>query len=377
MRILVVGAGIAGPTVAALLHRAGHEVTIVEKNQSPMHIGFGVLMWPSGLAALDALGIGNTIRSLGEPINTLNLHDDKNHPLNQLSLERFGKDTWPLQIARADLHRLIIEAGERELSIRYGITVAAWKQDVDKVEVEFSDGTPGMFDLLIDATGSHSTFRTELFGEETFHSLQRTIYMWWTDMPVAKNILNAFLGIPALFATMPHKQGGMSLLMVPHTSTDPAINIDTVIATLPAAAQKSYQMRRNPEVSLFHLDLAETHAPSWSKGRLIGIGDVEHAIIPILGVGSVLALEDALALSEVLAKAQPEEVLHVLGIFSKRRTPRVQKVQRLAHILTRFLLPISPFYARLRNFILPIVPLSFLEDKIIQMGQGSKPAGEE
>ena len=56
MDIAVVGAGPGGLSTALFLSRAGHRVTIFERFSTPHPVGSGLMLQPTGLAVLDALG---------------------------------------------------------------------------------------------------------------------------------------------------------------------------------------------------------------------------------------------------------------------------------------------------------------------------------
>lgn len=67
----VVGAGPAGLAVALFLSRAGHRVEILERFDTPAPVGSGLLMQPTGLTVLAALGLFDTIQARGNRIDRL------------------------------------------------------------------------------------------------------------------------------------------------------------------------------------------------------------------------------------------------------------------------------------------------------------------
>ena len=69
MAVGVVGCGVAGQAASILLADAGHEVTIFERFAEPRPIGAGLLLQPTGLAVLRALGLADeAVASLGGPV---------------------------------------------------------------------------------------------------------------------------------------------------------------------------------------------------------------------------------------------------------------------------------------------------------------------
>ena len=66
-RIVVVGAGLAGLATAVGLQRRGYEVSVVEA-RTDISTGAGISIWPNALAALDHLGLSDTVRQSGSRI---------------------------------------------------------------------------------------------------------------------------------------------------------------------------------------------------------------------------------------------------------------------------------------------------------------------
>ncbi|HEY4420177.1 MAG TPA: FAD-dependent oxidoreductase [Pseudonocardia sp.] len=67
MHIVVVGAGLGGLAAALGVHRAGHEVTVLERAPEPRETGAGIGIPPNGVLALDALGLGEPVRARAVP----------------------------------------------------------------------------------------------------------------------------------------------------------------------------------------------------------------------------------------------------------------------------------------------------------------------
>ena len=52
LKIAVIGAGVSGLSVASLLAKAGHEVSVFEKNQRIREVGAGIQISPNGFCVL-------------------------------------------------------------------------------------------------------------------------------------------------------------------------------------------------------------------------------------------------------------------------------------------------------------------------------------
>ena len=71
LNVVICGAGPAGLAAAIALKREGHHIIIFDQFDAPKPIGSGLILQPTGLAALDWLGLGDDMRKLGAPIHRL------------------------------------------------------------------------------------------------------------------------------------------------------------------------------------------------------------------------------------------------------------------------------------------------------------------
>jgi FAD-dependent urate hydroxylase len=71
--------------------------------------------------------------------------------------------------------------------------------------------------------------------------------------------------------------------------------------------------------------VAEVQAPSYHRGRVLLIGDAAHAFSPLLAQGAAMAIEDAVALAELLG--QGGDIDQVLRSYEARRRPRVETIR--------------------------------------------------
>ncbi len=66
---------------------------------------------------------------------------------------------------------------------------------------------------------------------------------------------------------------------------------------------------------------------SWTKGRLVLLGDAAHAMLPHIGQGANQAIEDGVALSVLLEGRAPAEVPDIVRQFEKMRRVRTDVIQ--------------------------------------------------
>lgn len=116
MRVLICGAGIAGPTLAFWLERFGHEPVLVERAPVPRQGGYVIDFWGTGFEVAWRMGLVPGLLQRGYRVQELREVDAKGRRIT-------GIDPRPLiersegryvSIARADLAALLLESlGDR------------------------------------------------------------------------------------------------------------------------------------------------------------------------------------------------------------------------------------------------------------------------
>jgi 2-polyprenyl-6-methoxyphenol hydroxylase-like FAD-dependent oxidoreductase len=168
MRVLISGAGIAGPTLAYWLARYGFEPTIVEKAPRLRTGGYIIDFWGAGFEIAERMELLPEITRRGYTIQELRVVDSSGRkvsgfPTNAISEVMGGRF---LSLPRGDLAATILCKIERTVETIFGDSVSRIEQDEKRVRVTFERGAKREFDLVIGADGLHSRVREIVFGAE-------------------------------------------------------------------------------------------------------------------------------------------------------------------------------------------------------------------
>lgn len=153
MKILISGAGIAGPAFAHAMAGQGADITIVERASSLRTGGQAVdFRGPIHRAVLERLQLWNPIHEHKTTPTDLVLMGEDGRVITELPAVMTCGD---VEIVRGDLTHLLVERTKGHVDYRFGETVTALSGD----EVTFSTGRTERFDLVVGADGLHSSIR--------------------------------------------------------------------------------------------------------------------------------------------------------------------------------------------------------------------------
>lgn len=303
MDIAVAGAGFAGLASAALLARDGHRVTVYERFEQPRAVGAGILIQPSGLAALRVLGIDEVILRHGARIDRLLGVTPSGRRVVDIRYRH-----WQDGAFGVGLHRGVLFDALWQLARGEGAAVVTGHECTDLEALRSRHG------LVVIADGCHSQLR----GQSGLACTDR-VYPWgavWAvleDAPdrYGNTLWQWYRGAGQMLGIMPTgiAPGGhtpvVSLFWSLHAQRRAAwrdAGLDgfrrQLIALHPGCEPLLSQLG-----SLDGLTWARYHdivMPAYHGERCVVVGDAAHATSPQLGQGTNLALLDALALRDAL-----------------------------------------------------------------------------
>ncbi|HLS45628.1 MAG TPA: FAD-dependent monooxygenase [Ornithinicoccus sp.] len=319
-KVLVVGAGIAGLAVANVLREWGAELELVERTLTPDPGGAGIFLPANAVRGLNGLGLGEPVVDASVRIDSQRLADSRGRLLYEVRMTELWRGIAPtVATTRAALRTVMLESVDG-VTIRWGTSPEAMVQDGAGVDVTFSDGTTGRYDLVVGADGVHSAVRRLVFADA---GLRHTgLHAWRLLAPRGdvESVWSARLGRGASFLVVPissdqtycyvdvgtdHVDAGLDGLAARFGSPVPELTTGTVVHSGP---------------------IEQVVLPSWSRGQVVLVGDAAHATTPNMAQGAAMAIEDALVLSDALWAST--SVSDALQEYERRRRPRVEWVQQ-------------------------------------------------
>lgn len=282
-RIHIVGAGVAGLTLAGMLHDEW-EIHLHEREWSVPSVPTIFALWPSAMGALDAVGCGAGVRRLDCHLETATVHDHSGHVLTRVT----GQDIW--LISRPALLDLL----------RSRLPDKVVRHDARVTSPEELEG-----DVVVGADGVHSLVRQTFWTDAGRpRRLGTTALRGVVDACLSPDSMHEYWGDDLLVGVTPTPDGGTNwFATVPQEHfADRAAALREVrrrAAHLPAIPRAALEAAE-PAQTLVN-DLWESRWPrGLVRGRVALVGDSAHAMAPNLGRGACEAIVDAVALGSAL-----------------------------------------------------------------------------
>src|ERR1051325_3410733 len=168
VRVVIVGAGIAGLTLAQRMQHHGWEVCLIERAPGPRTQGHMLDFMGTGYDAAEAMGVLPRLQRLAYPVDQVAYVDRNGRRRARIDYRPFARILKGrlLDIMRPDLESALREQLTGRVDLRFGRSVSAVDNSRTGVQITLTDGTRLDADLLIGADGIHSTVRELVFGEE-------------------------------------------------------------------------------------------------------------------------------------------------------------------------------------------------------------------
>jgi 2-polyprenyl-6-methoxyphenol hydroxylase-like FAD-dependent oxidoreductase len=334
-RVLIVGGGISGMATAIALRKHGVEVEIIESDPDWKVYGAGITITGPTLRAFRDLGLLDAIREEGYFSSGQRIFLFDGTPIGEQEVPKL-EPGLPASgaIMRPKLHQ-IMSGAVRSLGVkvRLGVTSDRFTQNANGVEVNFSDGTQGQFDLVIGADGIYSQTRSMLFPDAV--APVYTGQMIWRVVaphPPGLDRTEFFFGHRHIGGINPCSQSEVYAFILhpaPEPIRIPSADQADFLRGLIADFGGSMGVIRDgigPHSSIIQRPFEYCLQPApWHVGRIILIGDAAHATTPHLASGAGIAVEDGLVLAEELHRCDGN-IEAGLVAFTERRFERCRYV---------------------------------------------------
>jgi len=374
MKVLISGAGIAGPCLAYWLKRHGFEPTIVERAPRLRTGGYIIDFWGAGFDIAERMGLAPQILEKGYKVRELRQVDRSGKRVGGFSVDVFDRVTQGryTSLPRSELAVALYRALEGRVETIFDDSIASVEDTGREVRVHFERAPSRVFDLVVGADGLHSQVRRLVFGDDA--RFERFL-----GLKVAAFGVDGYRQRDELVYVI-HREVGqqvgrfamrddrtMFLFVFADDAPDLPGDVDAQKALLREKFSGSGWECPNILSELQRSDglyidrVSQIHMDSWTRGRVALIGDAAFCVSLLAGQGSALGMVAAYVLAGELKRAQGNHEL-AFAKYHERLGGFIAAKQKAAVKFAAFFAPRSRFGMFLGNQITKLMAIPFVSE---------------
>ncbi|KAJ7237580.1 FAD/NAD-P-binding domain-containing protein [Mycena rebaudengoi] len=345
LKILIVGAGIAGLSAAICLGHAGHTITVVEGAAQLTEVGAGIQVGPNMSRLLIRWGLGETLNKFG--VKPASVSFRRYSTGERVGFSWFGDEmesdhgTPYYHMHRADLLKMLCDKAAPFIDLRLGSKVVAI--DTESISVTLASGEAIFADVIIGADGVKSLTRSSVSnisdaplatGDAVYRALIPTSEM------LRDPLLRPLVEVPEVTCWMgpgKHVVGyciranqEYNLVMVfPDKSSVESWttegNLDDMRSTFEGWEPRIERLLGLVRRVLMSKIVVRDPLVTWTapNKRITLIGDACHPMLPYRAQGSAMAIEDAAVLGNLFSRIMSaDQIGSLLEGYEKIRIER-------------------------------------------------------
>lgn len=372
-RVVIVGGGVGGLTLALALHRAGLSVEVHEQHETFQRRATGFTIWSYAVAHLESLGVA--VEQAGQPIEYTEIRNQSGRLISKMPV---GEVSRKLGAASYEMRRAsMLEAIADELPddlLHRGSQCSGVREEADRVEVLFEGKDSVSADLVVGADGIHSLLRKEVAGETPLHysgysGAGGVTAFVHPDIPPQTHVDVWGHGGKAGIADV--GEGQMRWYITWRGAAGSRLTKDEMLDLLenwyPPVREVALVTPEEEIHQISHFDIAPLR--QWTRGRMVLMGDAAHATTPFAAMGANMAIEDASELAKSIEQAG--DLAAAFAAFESSRKERTEQIVKRGRVMSRMTQLHSPFAAWLRDQAFLHMPEKETEKVTREMASGS------
>jgi len=340
--VLIIGAGIGGLSAALALRQAGFDVQVFERADEIKETGAGLTLTENGSLALEGLGLKQAAWELSDIAAVTAFIHYKTGEVFHTTPAPQGEAAQRAAnrvIHRSDMHTVLLEACQAAgVRLITGSKLVGFEQDDACVIARFANGATARGAALIGADGLRSSTRAQLHGEARPNTTGKVAWRALIPTDLVADLTGGHasavhFGPKATFVRYTVRHGAVlncvaiieTDIMAADDWSTPSNN-DELKAQFPGWDQGLLDLiDRIPEGAIYKWPLFDRDPiHRWTFGRVTLLGDAAHPMLPFLGIGASMAIEDALVLQRAVIEAG--DLVEGLTRYERARVDRAAEV---------------------------------------------------
>ena len=322
--IAIIGGGISGLALGCIFQEAKIPVAIFEQSSEVSNYGAGISLSPNGIKILKNLGIYQDIlERSANPKNAVHFSNNK-------QIKSFDVDV--ITTTRKTLYEVLlnkyIELGG-EILFNHKLRSI----DINNSELHFSNNITYKVKHIAACDGIKSICRNQILPKD--NPVYSGYSVWRSIVDKKQDNIETLLGPNHHIVTYPISSSKISFVAAVNTNKEyieswkaPG-SLEELKLDLPISAYNFLSLL-DDRSTLYKWGVYTRPAPrSLCFENLTLLGDAAHPIVPFIGQGGCLALEDAYAFGKLICSYKGD-IKNSQMAYENLRLPRIHKIKSLS-----------------------------------------------
>ena len=324
-KIAIIGAGIAGLTLANLLKKhTDHEFMVYEREESlSLEEGYGIQLATNSIKILNQINFDKINNEKIFHPRTVDFYDIQNKKICDLNLSKFNSsEAKYTTLQRSTLIEFLKEDIYTQ-HLRFGKKMKEVSELKDKVLIKFDDNTNDLVDFVIAADGifsnTRSFFETKK-NEPRFKKAiaARVILKSKSEFDINEENISLMLGSNSHIVLYPiNKKKELNMVCIMRCKKYEPDNVKQLVQEIILKQNPKLKNIFEKEIKTWPLYFSPKIIPSSNK-KVFYIGDAFNGFLPTLAQGAGQSIESAFEIFNLLTKDKLDKENNYFEIRSKR-----------------------------------------------------------
>lgn len=365
LRVLIVGAGVAGLTLAQALRADGLHPVLIERAADHADTGYMLALMPMVDPMLRQLGVREQYRARSVEFGRYVAHGRHGQLLREYAIEALMSHYGDYRgITRGELMRVLASRGS---AVSYSTTLQSMSQTYGAAHVFLRDVDrthASDFDAVVVADGLHSATRERLLLQEQVEIYDSGWGGWvaWMDNDAEHADRGDEVWGTDFFLGIYPVKGRAGVILGCHRDEQPK-GARAFVAHVRRQLRGHHAWFEHALAAVeseghpYYWKFTDCRSAQWAIGRAALLGDAAAGFLPTAGIGAGMAMESAGVLARRLVSSDRANVAAALRDYERAQRPRVEAAQANSRSLAKMMFRRSRVAAWLRDLIAPMLSL--------------------
>ena len=324
-KIAIIGAGIAGLTLANLIKKfTDHEFMVYEREESlSLEEGYGIQLAINSVKILSQINFNKiNDKNVFYP-KTIDFYNIQNEKICDLNLSKFNSiDSKYTTLKRSTLIEFLKEDIYTQ-HLRFGKKIKEVSELKDKVLIKFDDNTNDLVDFVVAADGIFSNTRSFFEKKKIEPKFKKAVAVRLilnskSELDINEENISLMLGSNSHIVLYPiNKKKELNMVCIMRCKKYEPDNIKHLIQEIVLKQNPKLKNIFENEIKTWPLYFSPKIIPSSNK-KVFYIGDAFNGFLPTLAQGAGQSIESAFEIFDLLTKNKLDKENNYFEIRSKR-----------------------------------------------------------